>query len=317
MKLGVQINRYQAVGDGSTIASTFADRAVWADQAGVSTLFVMDHFFQLDSNGSVDDPMLEAYAVLSYAAALTKHIQLGQMVLGVTYRHPGVLVKTASTLDVLSGGRTYFGIGAAWFEREHLGLGVEFPPLKTRFEQLEETLQIAKQMWSGDKRPYEGKHFQLAEPICQPQPVSRPHPKILVGGSGEQKTLRLVAQYGDACNIILREPGMEYLRHKLDVLKAHCDAIGRDYSEIEITTMGGFRPLSRSGAEGTMSPQEAIDMFGSLAGEGVDQALLGITLVDAPESRDVVANDIVPVIGGITPYGRPAESLLMKSKGHV
>ena len=147
-------------------------------------------------------------------------------------------------------------------------------------------------------------HFHLAEPICQPQPISQPHPKILIGGSGEQKTLRLVAQYGDACNIILREPGMDYLRHKLDVLKAHCDKVDRDYSEIEITTMGGFRPLSRTGADGTMSPQEAIDMFGLLAEEGVDQVLLGIALVDAPESRDVVASDIIPVVSTIVPAGR-------------
>jgi F420-dependent oxidoreductase-like protein len=304
VKLGVQINRYDPVGPGATIASTFADRAIWADRAGVSTLFAMDHFFQIASNGDAHDPMLEVYSALSYAAALTSRIDLGQMVLGVTYRDPGVLVKTATTLDVLSGGRTYFGIGAAWFEREHLGLGVAFPSLTERFERLEETLQIAKQMWAGNESPFAGKHYQLAEPICQPQPVSKPHPKILVGGSGERKTLRLVAQYGDACNIILREPGMDYLRHKLDVLKAHCEAVGRDYSEIEITTMGGFRPLSRTGAEGTMSPQEAIEFCGELATEGVDQVILGIALVDAPESRDVVARDIIPSIASIQTAGR-------------
>ena len=304
MKLGVQINRFQPVGAEATIASTFADRVVWADQSGVSSLFTMDHFFQIETYGDMHDPMLETYSALSYAAALTTRINLGQMVLGVTYRNPGVLIKTATTLDVLSGGRTYFGIGAAWYEREHLGLGVPYPPLKERFERLEETLQIAKQMWAGDESPFNGVHYQLAEPICQPRPVSRPHPKILVGGTGEQKTLRLVAQYADACNFLLRDQGADFVRQKLDVLKAHCDVVGRDFSEIEITTMGGFRPLSRSGAESTMSPQQAIDRCGMLANEGVDQVILPIGAVDAPESRDVVARDIIPAIASIQPAGR-------------
>src|SRR5437588_10868896 len=215
--------------------------------------------------------MLEAYSALAFAAGHTNRIKLGTMVTGVTYRHPGILVKTVTTLDVLSHGRAYLGIGAAWNEEEHRGLGVPFPPLAERFERLEETLQIAHQMWSGNDKPYEGKYYHLARPLNSPQAIQKPHPPILVGGHGEQKTLRLVAQYADACNF------MGYLdkdqrQRKLDILREHCQALGRPYEQIE-KTLVYFLHISSDGRADTVSPQAAIDCFAGLAAEGFDQVI--------------------------------------------
>jgi F420-dependent oxidoreductase-like protein len=194
----------------------------------------MDHYFQMEFNGGAEDPMLEAYTTLAYLAGHTSTVRLGALVTGVTYRHPGLLAKIATTLDVLSGGRATLGIGAAWYDREHEGLGVPFPPLAERFERLEETLRICLQMWDPEADgPFEGKHYKLAETLSVPPPVSSPHPEIMIGGGGEKKTLRLVARYGDACNLFATSP--EEVRHKLDVLRGHCDALGRDYDRIRKT----------------------------------------------------------------------------------
>jgi F420-dependent oxidoreductase-like protein len=202
----------------------------------------MDHFFQIPMVGEMTEPMLEGYSALAFAAGNTERLKLGTMVTGVTYRNPGILVKTVTTLDVLSGGRAWLGIGAGWFEREHEGLGVTFPPTSERFERLEETLQIANQMWSDNDGPFNGKHYQLAETLCQPQPVGHARPPILIGGGGEQKTLRLVARYADACNLFAApgEEGLNTLRHKLDVLRQHCEREGRDFNSIEKTVIGPF-----------------------------------------------------------------------------
>ncbi len=187
----------------------------------------MDHYFQIATRvGAADDPMLEAYTILAYLAAVTRRIRLGTMVSGVIYRPPGFLVKTVTNLDVLSGGRACLGIGAAWYEQETKGLGFPYPPLAERFERLEETLQIAKQMCAGDRAPYHGKHYQLTGPINSPPPLTKPHPPILIGGAGEKKTLRLVAQYADACNLGGFADAAETAR-KFDVLKRHCEALGR------------------------------------------------------------------------------------------
>jgi F420-dependent oxidoreductase-like protein len=194
----------------------------------------MDHFFQMDWMAPAEHPMLEGYTALGFVAGSTERLRLRLLVTGVTYRHPGLLAKTVTTLDVLSGARAELGIGAAWYEREHKGLGVPFPPLKDRFEQLEEAIQICLQMWSDDNGPYRGKHFNLEETLCSPQPVSRPRPPILIGGSGEKKTLRLVAQYADAVNIITSP---DQFAHKIDVLRRHCDDLGRDPNEIDISVM--------------------------------------------------------------------------------
>ncbi|MCA1983723.1 LLM class F420-dependent oxidoreductase [Nocardioides nematodiphilus] len=208
-----------------------------ADEGGVDLLTVMDHWFQMEAFGGPFEPMLEGYTTLGYLAGLTERVRLSMLVTGVTYRHPGLLAKTVTTLDVLSGGRALLGIGAAWYDREHAGLGVPFPPLKERFERLEEALQIAQQMWSDDDGPYEGKHYRLAETISLPQPVRGSIP-ILIGGGGERKTLRLVAQYGDATHLFARE-GREAIAHKLDVLRGHCRDVGRHYDTIEKTLGGG------------------------------------------------------------------------------
>ncbi len=207
----------------------------------MASFWVMDHFFQIGMVGPPENEMLEGYTALAFAAGVTERIRLGTMVTGVTYRHPGVLVKTVTTLDVLSGGRAILGIGAAWNEEEHRGLGVPYPALGERFERLEETLRIAHQMWSGDDSPFAGKHYQLQRPLNSPPALSQPHPPILVGGGGEKKTLRFVAKYADACNIF--EMGVDGVRQKLDVLQEHCETEGRPYGEIEKTTAGPARPV--------------------------------------------------------------------------
>jgi F420-dependent oxidoreductase-like protein len=202
----------------------------------------MDHYFQMEEFADRREPMLEGYTALGFLAGRTERLTLGLMVTGVTYRHPGLLAKIVTTLDVVSGGRAQLGIGAAWYEREHLGYGIPFPPLSERFERLEETLQICLQMWSDDDGPYDGAHYQLAETICSPRPVSVPRPRILIGGSGEKKTLRLVARYGDACNLFATEPSE--VAHKLEVLERHCVDADRDPAEIKRTILGMVDPLA-------------------------------------------------------------------------
>jgi F420-dependent oxidoreductase-like protein len=242
MKLSLSISSFDWPGGPGAIRPRLGELACTAEEAGYDSLWVMDHFFQIRALGPVDDPMLEAYTTLGFLAGQTQRVKLGALVTGVTYRHPGVLIKQVTTLDVLSGGRAYFGIGAGWFEREHLALGVPFPALKERFERLEETLQIAHQMWDpATNDRYEGKHYRLAETLCEPPPISQPHPPILVGGGGEKKTLRFVAQYGDACNLF-DFGGPRKLVRKLDVLKQHCDAVGRDYATIDKTVMTEVDP---------------------------------------------------------------------------
>jgi F420-dependent oxidoreductase-like protein len=250
----------------------------------------MDHFFQIPSIGEAEEPMLEGYSTLAFAAGISERISLGTLVTGVTYRHPGILVKTVTTLDVLSGGRAWLGIGAGWYEREHLGLGVPFPPVSERFERLEETLQIAKQMWSGVVGPYEGKHYQLAETLCQPMPLSTPHPRILIGGGGEQKTLRLVARYADACNLFAMpgEEGLSALSHKLDVLRAHCEAEGRPFEAIEKTVIGPA-PL-RAEHQMAMAPDAVPAFVEQLEGLGIDHYI--VPIVDRA-SLDSLLNEVL------------------------
>ena len=242
MKLGVHFVNFTLPGSPEALGSTLSAAAVAAEDGGCSTFSVMDHWFQMEQFASSRDPMLEGYTSLGFLAGRTERMILGVLVTGVTYRHPGLLAKIVTTLDVLSGGRAQLGIGAAWYEREHRGLGVPFPPLGERFERLEETLQICHQMWSDDEGPYAGRYYQLAETICSPPPIQRPRPKILVGGSGERKTLRLVAHYADACNLFARDPAV--VAHKLEVLARHCESVGRDPATIEKTILVvGNNPL--------------------------------------------------------------------------
>src|SRR3954463_8168198 len=236
MQLDLHVSRFEWAGGPSGISEGIAGLAARAEAIGIRTLSFMDHFFQMEWMAPAEDPMLECYTALAVLAGRTQRLRLRALVTGVTYRHPGILAKTITTLDVVSQGRAELGIGAAWYEREHRGLGVPFPPTAERFERLEEAIQICLQMWSADNGPYEGKHYQLAETLCSPMPVSSPRPRILIGGSGERKTLRMVAQYADACNIF---GGVDDVAHKVDVLRRHCDDLGRDPNEIEVTAMFG------------------------------------------------------------------------------
>ena len=236
MHIGVHIPQFTVPDGPAGIADELRRVGAAAETVGVSDLSVMDHWFQMEAMWPVTDPMMEGYTTLAFLAAHTETVRLGLLVTGVTYRHPGLLAKTVTTLDVLSEGRAQLGIGAAWYEREHKGLGVPFPPTAERFERLEEALQICLQMWDpADDGPYEGRHYQLAETLCVPQPLSRPRPPILIGGSGERKTLRLVAQYADACNLFADTP--DDVARLLDVLRRHGDDVGRDTSEIRVTTL--------------------------------------------------------------------------------
>ena len=234
MNLDLHVSRFDWAGGPSGIGDGLADLAQRSEALGVRTLSVMDHFFQMEWMAPAEDPMLECYTALAFVAGRTRTLRLRTLVTGVTYRHPGLLAKTVTTLDVVSGGRAELGIGAAWYDREHRGLGVPFPPTAERFERLEEAIQICLQMWSDDNGPYRGRHYQLDETLCSPKPVSTPRPRIMIGGSGERKTLRMVAQYVDACNIF---GGPDEVAQKLDVLRRHCDALGRDPGEIEVTAM--------------------------------------------------------------------------------
>jgi F420-dependent oxidoreductase-like protein len=240
MRLGLHYWTFSTPSEPTRIAPTLAETVKVAEQGGFEAFTVMDHWFQMEQAGSAAEPMLEAYTTLGHVAALSERMTLGVLVTGVMYRHPGLLAKTVTTLDVLSGGRARLGIGASWYEREQRGLGVPVVPVAERFERLEETLQICLQMWSDNTGPYTGRHHQLAETMCFPMPISQPHPPILVGGGGEKKTLRLVARYADACNLFGSGPAE--VANKLEVLRSHCEAEGRDYDRIQKTVLA-VRPV--------------------------------------------------------------------------
>lgn len=304
MKLGIHITNFDVQDNAGTIPEFLADIAGIADDAGFASLSVMDHFFQIPIFAATDDPaaepMLESASALAFLAAKTSRLQLLAMVNGVTYRHPALLVKSVTTLDVLSGGRAMLGIGAAWNEQEHLGLGVPFPPLKERFERLEEALQIAHRMWDGDARPFDGEHYQPQRPVNAPQSVQRPRPPILIGGSGEKKTLRLVAQYGDACNLF--EMGVEAVQQKLDVLRAHCEAVGRPFEEIRKTLTAQMN-VSETGANGSETIEQAIERLSAYAAIGIEEVMFPL-----PPSWDVstferLATRLVPLAEAV-PVGR-------------
>jgi F420-dependent oxidoreductase-like protein len=236
MHLDLHVSRFDWAGSPAGIGPGVSELAQTAEAVGIRTLSFMDHWFQMEMMAPAEDPMLEGYTALGFVAGRTETLRLRLLVTGVTYRHPGLLAKTVTTLDVVSSGRAELGIGAAWYEREHRGLGVAFPPVAERFEMLEEAIRICLQMWSDDDGPFAGKHYQLAETLCRPEPVSSPHPRIMIGGGGERKTLRLVAQYADACNFF---GPPDIVTHKIDVLRRHCDDLGRDVNEIEVTAMVG------------------------------------------------------------------------------
>ena len=306
MRLGLQVSYFSWPGAPASIGPTFGRIARDAEGAGLSSLWVMDHFFQIAMIGPPELDMLEGYTALAFAAGQTSRIELGTLVTGVTYRHPGLLAKTVTTLDVLSGGRAWLGIGAAWNEEEHRGLGVPYPSTGERFERLEETLQICLQMWAGDESPYVGKHHRLERPLNVPQSLCRPHPPILIGGGGEKKTLRLVAQYADACNLFDTGLGPEGIPRKLDVLRRHCEDVGRDYADIEKTVLARVT----LGAEGSRGPSgepcatvdQTVERFGRLSDAGVDTVLMGMS----NDTDEAVYEHVAEVVRQVAPLRAPA-----------
>jgi F420-dependent oxidoreductase-like protein len=291
VKLGLQIPNFTWHGGPPELGPRLAEIVRTADDVGYSSIWVMDHFFQIPPVGPVELDMLEAYTTLGFIAAHTSRARIGTMVTGVSYRHPGLLVKQVTTLDILSGGRAWLGIGAAWFEREHVGLGVPFPPLRERFERLEDALQIALQMWSDNNGPYHGKHYQLAETLNSPQPLTKPHPPILVGGSGERRTLRLVARYADACNLFGDPPTA---RHKLDVLRRHCEAEGRNYNDIEKTVLFSIN-LGRDGA----AAGQVVEQLAAFAEAGVQTVIGALIGVETIRPLETVGRDILPAVAAL------------------
>jgi F420-dependent oxidoreductase-like protein len=265
VRIGLTINRFDWPGGSAAIRPNLLKVARAAEDGGLYSLWVMDHFFQISVNGPAEDPMLEGYTTLGFLAAATERVTLGTMVTGVTYRNPAILAKIGTTLDVLSGGRAYYGIGAAWFEHEHESLGVDFPPVKERFERLEEAIRIANGMWSDSDAGFEGAHYAPKRLLNVPPAVSTPRPKLLIGGGGEQKTLRLVARYADACNLF--DGGDEFLTHKLDVLRGHCETEGRDYDAIEKTI------IKRLGPESTV--KEIVERATQLRELGLTHIIMG------------------------------------------
>jgi F420-dependent oxidoreductase-like protein len=295
MKIGLQIPDFTWPGGAPKMGETLGQIARTADQAGFDSIWVMDHFWQIRSVGPVDHDMLEGYSALAFMAGVTSRARLGTMVSGAVYRYPGVLAKTVTTLDVLSGGRAWLGIGAAWNEDESRGLGIPFPPISERFERLEETLQICLQMWEGKKgseKPFNGAHNQLARPLNVPQSLSRPHPPILIGGMGEKKTLRLVAQYANACNLF---PTPE-LPHKLDVLKEHCKALGRNYDEIEKTSMFQFDVGDNGEKVG-----QVIGGLRWLASMGIQTAIGGVPKVYDTRRLEIIGEKVIPAVADLEP----------------
>ncbi len=290
VQIGVQLPDFTSPGGPSQLGADLAAVARAADEAGVDFLAVMDHFFQIGVIGSPEREMLEAYTTLGYLAACTSRANLLTLVTGAVYRHPGILAKIVTTLDVLSGGRAWLGIGAAWNEEESRGLGIPFPPVAERFERLEETLQICLQMWRGDDRPYRGAHYQLGRPLSSPPPLTAPHPPVLIGGGGERKTLRLVARYAQACNLF---PGPDLAR-KLDVLRAHCDELGRDYGEITKTCYFTFD----AGAKGERAGQ-VIDQLGSLAELGFQGAIGSVADVWDIRPLEVIGSEVIPAVASL------------------
>jgi F420-dependent oxidoreductase-like protein len=283
MKIGLCVADFTWPEGAGGIGRRLCEIARTADEAGFASMWVMDHLWQIGRHGPPEQEMLEAYTTLGYLAGVTSRMELGALVTAVVYRHPGMLAKQVTALDVLSGGRAWLGIGAAWNEAESLGLGVPFPPLAERFERLDETLRICHQMWRGDETPFEGRHYRLERPLNSPRSVRQPHPPVLIGGGGERKTLRLVARHADACNLF---PGPD-LPRKLEVLRAHCEREGRDYDEIERTCAFEFDLDAHS-------VEETIGSLRWLAGMGVQTVIASVKDAHRLEPLRVLGERVIP-----------------------
>lgn len=294
MHIGLQIPSFKYPGGTAAIRPKLKEIVTSAEEAGFYSLWVMDHYYQIKGlfGEAYTDPMLEAYTTLGYIAGLTEKARLGVLVTGVIYRNPAVLMKMVNTLDILSAGRAYFGIGAAWYEDEAKGNGIPYPSTSERFEQLEDSLKLAKALWSSDETSFTGKHFSAPAITNNPRPLSNPHPRIMIGGTGPNKTLRMVAQYADACNIG-EWVGPENMQKSLDTLKAHCDTLGRDYNTVEKTS------LSTAHLSGTDSVGSLIDRIKKLSAMGFTHAIFNMPDVYKITPLETFAKEIIPAVAGL------------------
>jgi F420-dependent oxidoreductase-like protein len=294
MHIGLQIPSFKYPGGTAVIRPKLKEIVTTAEESGFYSLWVMDHFYQIKGlfGEAYTDPMMEAYTTLGYFAGLTEKAHLGVLVTGVIYRHPSVLMKMANTLDILSGGRAYLGIGAAWYEEEAKGFGIPYPSTAVRFEQLEDNLQLAKALWAGDEASFEGKHFSAPAITNNPRPLSQPHPRIMIGGTGPKKTLRMVAQYADACNFGAWV-GTENMQKALDTLKGHCERLGRDYDTIEKTS------LSTVHLSGEDAVQSVMNLIEELSGMGFSHAIFNMPDVYEIAPLETFAKEIIPAAAGL------------------
>ena len=294
MKIGLQIPSFKYPGGTAAIRPKLREIVTTAEEAKFYSLWVMDHFYQMDGffGESYSDPMMESYTTLGYLAGLTEKAYLGVLVTGVVYRHPAVLMKTVNTLDILSGGRAYLGIGASWYEEEAKGFGIPYPSTQERFERLEDTLQLAKALWNADQVAFDGRHFSAPGITNNPRPLSQPHPRILIGGMGQKKTLRLVAQYADACNFF-EGAGAQSLQTRLDALKAHCENLERDYATIEKTSLGTVHLSGADTVEGILRRLTV------LSGMGFTHAIFNMPDVHQVTPLETFAREIIPAAAGL------------------
>ena len=293
MKFGLQVSSFTFPGGTPELGPTLERIVRTADEVAFDSIWVMDHFFQIRGVGPAEEPMLEGWTALGWIAAMTKQARLGLMVGGIHYRLPGLWIKAATTLDVLSGGRAWLGLGAAWNQAESEALGFPFPPLGDRFEMLEETLQMAHGMFEGELgsgAAFHGKLYDAGRLMNSPQSISRPRVPIMIGGGGEQKTLRLVAQYADATNVF---GGPEMIHHKYEVLREHCEKLGRPYDEIERSNLQSVR-ISADGAPGTQSPAEIVDYFGELGDAGAQQIIFSVRDVWQIDKIELLGKSVMP-----------------------
>jgi F420-dependent oxidoreductase-like protein len=294
MQIGLQIPSFKYPGGTAAIRPTLKEVVTTAEASGFSSLWVMDHYYQIKGlfGQAYTDPMMESYTTLGYFAGLTEKVYLGALVTGIIYRHPSVLMKMINTLDILSGGRAYLGIGAAWYEEEAKGFGIPYPSTSERFEWLEDNLKLAKALWAGDETSFEGQHFSAPAITNNPRPLSSPHPRIMIGGTGPKKTLRMVAQYADACNIF-EGIGTENMQKALDTLKAHCENLGRDYDAIEKTSLGTAHLSGDDTVEGVIGRLKA------LAEMGFSHAIFNMPDVYEITPLETFANEIIPAAAGL------------------
>jgi F420-dependent oxidoreductase-like protein len=303
MKVGLQISSFTWPGGAGGLGETLAAIVRTADDVGFDSIWVMDHFFQIGSVGRPEEPMLEGMTTLGFMAAHSRRARLGLMVGGIHYRQAGLWLKAATTLDVLSGGRAWFGIGAAWNEQESHALGFPMPPLGERFEMLEETLRVVRLGWQdelGSQSSFVGRHVQAGRLLNSPQSLTRPHPPILIGGGGERRTLKLVAQYGDATNVFGTDP--DQLRHKYGVLRRHCETVGRDYESIEKTLLTQVA-ITPDGASRTLTPSQLVERLGRTTEVGAQHAIFSVRDVFDRSKLELIGRDVIPQLRGL---GQPS-----------